>query len=72
MTEEATSLPRLLTLKLIRTHYLPLAERTIYRMLSTGQFPPADIQEGGKIRLWRRETVEAWVDERAGSLAGIA
>jgi excisionase family DNA binding protein len=51
----------LLTLAMIRAEYLPVAARTIFRMISSGQFPKADIGIGGKMRLWKRETVEAWI-----------
>jgi predicted DNA-binding transcriptional regulator AlpA len=61
--------PALLTLAMIRRYYLPLGSRTVFRMISSGQFPKADISIGGKVRLWKRETVEAWIasnTERAG------
>ncbi len=64
-----TPLPDLLTLKLIRAHYLPLGERTIFRMISAGDFPKADVSIGAKIRLWRRVTIEAWISERASAVA---
>ncbi len=53
--------PALLTLAMIRCHYLPLAARTLFRMISAGTLPKADIGIGGKLRLWKRETVEAWI-----------
>ena len=53
--------PALLTLRLIRKHYLPAAERTIHRWISAGKFPQADIALGGKVRLWRVETIERWI-----------
>jgi len=43
----------LLSLAMIRAHYVPLAQRTLFRMIATGAFPPADIRIGGKVRLWR-------------------
>ncbi len=55
-------LPALITMKMIRARYVPLAERTLFRMISAGKFPKADCQQGGKIRLWRRETIEEWID----------
>lgn len=58
--------PQLLTLAMIRQHYVPIAARTIFRMISSGRFPKADIGIGGKIRLWKRETVEAWIAANAG------
>jgi predicted DNA-binding transcriptional regulator AlpA len=58
-------IPALLSLGHIRRHYVPLGERTIFRMIATGAFPPADIRIGGKVRFWKRETVEAWIDAQA-------
>jgi excisionase family DNA binding protein len=51
----------LLTLTQVKAEYLPLSVRTIYRMISAGEFPKADKTIGRKIRLWKRETVEAWI-----------
>ena len=53
--------PALLTLALIRRHYFPVGERTVFRLISSGKFPRADVRMGGKLRLWRRETIENWV-----------
>jgi predicted DNA-binding transcriptional regulator AlpA len=62
--EQATNPPALLTLALIRKLYLPLGERTIFRMIAAGTFPRADLSMGGKLRLWKRETVEQWIESR--------
>ena len=61
------SLPAMLTLALIRRHYLPVGTRTLFRMISAGTFPKADLALGGKMRLWRRETVEEWIAETSTS-----
>ena len=61
VTPAAAPLPALLTLALIRQHFLPVGERTLFRMISSGRFPKADIQMGGKLRLWKKETVEKWI-----------
>jgi predicted DNA-binding transcriptional regulator AlpA len=58
--------PALLTLPLIRLHYVPAGERTLHRWISSGQFPRPDISIGGKVRYWKRETVEAWIAARSG------
>jgi len=58
---DVSSPPALLTLALIRRYYFPIGERTLFRFISTGRFPMADIRMGGKLRLWKRETVEAWI-----------
>ena len=57
--------PALLTLAMIRRYYLPIASRTLFRLISSGRFPKADIGIGGKLRLWKRETVEAWIASNA-------
>lgn len=62
-----TVLPELLTMEMIRQHYLPLGKRTVFRLISENKFPKADVTIGGKIRLWRRETVQSWVDEQSGA-----
>ena len=45
---------------------LGMSERTLYRMISCGQFPEAEYRRGGmvgrRLRLWRRSTVLAWID----------
>jgi predicted DNA-binding transcriptional regulator AlpA len=58
---DASSPPALLTLALVRRHYFPVGERTLFRLISSGRFPRADIRMGGKLRLWKRETIENWV-----------
>jgi predicted DNA-binding transcriptional regulator AlpA len=60
-----TEPPELLTLALIRKFYLPFSERAIWRWISAGQFPRPDMSMGAKIRMWRRSTVERWIDARA-------
>ena len=63
---EATQIPpALLTLALIRKYYVPAGERTLHRWISSGQFPRPDISIGGKVRYWKRETVEAWIEAQA-------
>jgi len=57
--------PALLTLAMIRRYYLPIASRTLFRLISSGRFPKADIGIGGKLRSWKRETVEAWITSNA-------
>lgn len=63
----AASPPALLTLALIRKLYLPLGERTIFRMIAAGTFPRADLSMGSKVRLWKRETVEQWIESRTAA-----
>jgi predicted DNA-binding transcriptional regulator AlpA len=60
-TADPQVLPQLLTKSLIRRHYLPAGQRTLDRWISAGTFPRPDISIGGKVRYWRRETVEQWI-----------
>ena len=62
VAREQQVIPALLTKALIRTHYVPAGERTLDRWISSGLFPRPDISIGGKVRYWKRETVEAWID----------
>jgi predicted DNA-binding transcriptional regulator AlpA len=59
--------PALLTLALIREHYVPAGERTLHRWIASGQFPKPDIAIGGKVRYWKKETVQAWIDAQAAN-----
>ena len=61
--------PALLTKALIRQHYVPAAERTLDRWISARTFPRPDIAIGGKVRYWKRETVEAWIAAQAAGSA---
>jgi len=61
---ERAALPVLLTKRLIRRHYVPVADRTLSRWISSGRFPRADIAVGGKIRLWKKASVENWIAEQ--------
>jgi predicted DNA-binding transcriptional regulator AlpA len=54
--------PALLTLALIRRHFVPAGERTLHRWISAGTFPKPDIALGGKLRYWKRETIVGWID----------
>lgn len=56
------AIPALLTKSLIRRLYVPAGERTLDRWISSGAFPRPDIAIGGKVRYWKRKTVEAWID----------
>ena len=62
--------PALLTLTLIRRFYVPAAERTLYRWIACGIFPQPDVRLGGKVRYWRRATVEAWIESLTHANAG--
>ena len=60
-----TTLPAVLTSALILRYVLPVGKRTFNRWLSDGTFPRADISIGGKVRLWKLETVQGWIAERS-------
>lgn len=57
----STTIPALVNESIIRRHYIPICKRTFSRWISSGRFPRAEIIDGAKLRLWRRETVESWV-----------
>jgi len=65
MTLATPTPPELLTLAMIRRHYVPLGARTLFRMIAAGTFPKADIAIGGKTRFWKRSTVESWIAQNA-------
>ena len=62
-----STVPCLLTKTLIRKYFLPAGERTLDRWISCGQFPRPDIAFGGKVRYWKRETIEAWIETQVTS-----
>ncbi len=66
----ATSPPALVTKALILQFYVPAGARTLSRWISAGQFPRADICIGSKVRMWRRETVEGWIDAQTRARGG--
>ena len=63
--DDRQTIPALLTKQLIRRHFIPAGERTLDRWISSGAFPRPDIAIGGKVRYWKRETVEAWINAQA-------
>jgi hypothetical protein len=65
VAQDRRAIPALLTKTLIREHYIPAGGRTLDRWISSGHFPRPDIAFGGKVRYWKRETVEAWIEARA-------
>jgi predicted DNA-binding transcriptional regulator AlpA len=40
---------------------LSIGIRTLFRWISSGVFPPADVRIGGKIVRWKRDTLVAWL-----------
>lgn len=57
--------PALLTLALVIKFYVPAGSRTLFRWISAGKFPKPDIVFGAKVRYWKRETVEKWIEQNA-------
>jgi len=56
------NLPLLLSMNdLCRPPLCIAGERTLWRWVSTGAFPPPDISVGAKYRRWKRATVENWI-----------
>lgn len=41
---------------------LDVDPRTLRRLVSSGQFPAADVAVGAKLKRWKRTTVEAWIE----------
>jgi predicted DNA-binding transcriptional regulator AlpA len=41
---------------------LEIGQRTLWRWVSTGEFPPPDFRRGAKIVRWRADTVATWID----------
>lgn len=61
----APELPALLTKSLILSHFIPVGVRTLDRWIAAKEFPAAEIAKGAKLRFWRRETVENWIEANA-------
>jgi predicted DNA-binding transcriptional regulator AlpA len=57
--------PALLTKTMIRKLFIPAGKRTLDKWISSGVFPRPDIAIGGKVRYWRRETVDAWIETQS-------
>lgn len=45
---------------------LNIGRRTLERMISSGEFPSADIRIG-KLPRWRRATLSAWIEKGSAS-----
>jgi predicted DNA-binding transcriptional regulator AlpA len=44
---------------------LDISQRTLRTWISTRKFPKPDLVMGEKLKFWRIETVEAWIEARA-------
>ena len=56
--------PRMMRMKQL-TKYTSLSRAYIYQKIAEGEFPPGSMISSG-IRIWNRETVDSWLDERMG------
>ncbi|HEY8666966.1 MAG TPA: helix-turn-helix domain-containing protein [Tepidisphaeraceae bacterium] len=63
MEHEHSAPPMLMTVDDL-ADALAVGTRTVWRWVSMGTFPAPDLSIGGKLRRWRRSTVEAWIDEQ--------
>lgn len=55
-------LPMYLSLKEFRQKVFPIGERTVWRLISTGDFPKPTARIGKKTAVWRTEDLLAWVE----------
>ena len=60
--KEAGALPVYLTLKEFRRRVFPIAERTAWRLISTGEFPKPAARIGRKTAVWKTEELLAWIE----------
>lgn len=60
-----SELPRYVSARKIREHYLDIGERTLWRWIAdpSKAFPKPAISMGGKTRLWKRADVEKWLEQ---------
>ena len=42
---------------------LRIGERTLWRYISEGIFPPPDVSIGKKLRRWKPATIRSWVEK---------
>lgn len=61
---DETELPLYLSLKDFRRKVFPIAERTVWRLISTGEFPKPAARIGKKTAVWKREDLLAWVQKQ--------
>ncbi|MBI3832813.1 MAG: helix-turn-helix domain-containing protein [Planctomycetes bacterium] len=45
--------------------FLKVDPRTLRRLISSGAFPAADIVLTDKIKRWRQETIDRWIEAQA-------
>jgi predicted DNA-binding transcriptional regulator AlpA len=59
---DQTELPMYLSLKEFRQKVFPIGERTVWRLISTGDFPKPTARIGKKTAVWRTTDLLAWVE----------
>jgi len=57
-------LPLYLTLKQFRDRVFPIGNRTVWRLISVGQFPRPAARVGGKTAVWRTADLLEWVEDQ--------
>jgi predicted DNA-binding transcriptional regulator AlpA len=61
---DETELPMYLSLKEFRHKVFPIAERTVWRMISTGEFPQPTARIGRKTAVWKTEELLPWIEQQ--------
>lgn len=61
---DQTELPVYLTLKEFRRKVFPIAERTAWRLISTGDFPKPAARIGNKTAVWKTEELLTWIEDQ--------
>jgi predicted DNA-binding transcriptional regulator AlpA len=69
MSDTDSLIPLLLDIADVAT-LIAIGERTLWRWISVGAFPPPDISVGAKYRRWKRATVEQWIAAQTGEGGG--
>jgi predicted DNA-binding transcriptional regulator AlpA len=57
-------LPPYMTLKEFCHRIFPISQRTVWRMISTGEFPKPMARIGGKTAVWKTEELLTWIEKQ--------
>lgn len=49
---------------------LEIGQRTLWRWVSSGIFPPPDFRQGAKVVRWKASTLNTWVESNATGKGG--
>lgn len=44
--------------------FLGIHRRTVFRLINSGELPPPDVKVGRKLRRWRSDTIQEWLERR--------